>query len=166
VQLESTGSALLIAAQLFVPALTAGLHKVETYGSFNLVGPGAGALALLSGVLPLLGVLAIYARLSWRARAASPEQAAREAVAAVLASLVAFMVLGKVFSPQYVVWLLPLGVFASAGSRRLSSLLFGACVLTQVIYPYAYSALAELSPWMGLLVLLRNGLLLGWALLL
>jgi hypothetical protein len=45
--------------------------------------------------------------------------------------------------------------------------MIAACLLSQLEYPFAYSLLsADLDPRLGLLVLLRDGVLLVWAALL
>jgi hypothetical protein len=81
--------------------------------------------------------------------------------------LIATVTLGKVFCPQYLVWVLPLGLLVSApgcGHSRwratIGLLLLGA---TQVIYPLAYPAVKTLAPWATTLVLVRDLALLGWA---
>ena len=79
-----------------------------------------------------------------------------------VAVLVAFMGLGKVFSPQYLVWLLPLGLVAALfRSRRAAFALLALFALTQILYPYSYGALRRLETWAYLLLLGRNALLIG-----
>jgi hypothetical protein len=83
----------------------------------------------------------------------------------VSVALVAYMVLGKVFSPQYLTWLLPAGVLASLAAGRTEQRLFvAAMIATQVIYPLLYlTALPwTASPLFGAVVLVRNGLLGAW----
>jgi hypothetical protein len=166
-QIESTGGALLIAGRLLSPLFFEDrLRMVQTFGSFNLQGPGVAALSSASSFALVAGLALVCARLVSRLRGASAAEGHRLAAAAAVQSLVAFMVLGKVFSPQYLVWLLPLGFLLSGARLRARVLLLSVLVLTQVIYPIAYGSLSGLAPWAGLLVLLRNGLLLVWAVLL
>ena len=74
------------------------------------------------------------------------------------AALVAFVALGKVLSPQFLIWLVP-AVPLVAGIRglRASVLLAVALVLTQLWFPSRYWDLArELDPLPSTLVLLRD----------
>ena len=79
------------------------------------------------------------------------------------------MTLGKVFSAQYLTWLLPAGALVSvldSGRRRRTALLLlgGAMLLTQLNQHLFFGILGNgPHPLMGLLFLLRNGLLLAWA---
>jgi hypothetical protein len=134
-QLESLGGAVLIA--LHHVAGTS-LHVVTTYGSQNLEGTGAHAAELattVAGVLALAAVWALFAR-----GPADGERLVVHAAAAVAATL-AF---GKVFSPQFVIWLIPL-VPLARGRRGLAAgaLLAGTLVLTQLWFPRHYWPLAQ-----------------------
>jgi hypothetical protein len=74
------------------------------------------------------------------------------------AALVAFVALGKVLSPQFLIWLVP-AVPLVAGLRglRAATLLVGALVLTQLWFPSRYWDLArELDAFPSLLVLARD----------
>jgi len=90
-------------------------------------------------------------------------------VRAACATLAASMTLGKVFSAQYLTWLLPACVLVSLldeGRRRRTALLLlgGAMLLTQLNQHIFFGILGNgPHPLMGLLFLLRNGLLLAWA---
>ena len=55
------------------------------------------------------------------------------------AALLAFVTLGKVFSPQYVIWLAPFAALAWVWGRRAVALLVAAAiVLTHVEFPSRY----------------------------
>jgi hypothetical protein len=145
-QIESLGSALYLAAHhLF------GLH-VEMrsgHGSQNLHATGTGVAAVLLSVVQA-GVLVWI----WLRRPGTAEELIRWSAAA----LVAFVALGKVLSPQFLIWLVP-AVPLVAGLRglRASTLLVGALVLTQLWFPSRYWDLArELDPVPSLLVLARD----------
>ncbi|MGZ8716380.1 MAG: glycosyltransferase 87 family protein [Gaiellaceae bacterium] len=134
-QLESLGGAVLIA--LHHVAGTS-LHVVTTYGSQNLEGTGTHAAEIattVAGLLALAAVWALYAR-----RPADDERLVVHAAAAVAATL-AF---SKVFSPQFVIWLIPL-VPLVRGRRGFAAgaLLAGALVLTQLWFPRHYWPLAQ-----------------------
>jgi hypothetical protein len=84
-------------------------------------------------------------------------------VLACAAALTAFVVLGKVLSPQFLIWLVPL-VPLVAGRRGLlaSALLATAIVLTQLWFPFRYWDLAlEFDVAASWLVLVRDLVLLG-----
>jgi Glycosyltransferase family 87 len=91
-----------------------GLHQVtmrdESPGSRNVVGTLADALATLSSLVVIAAVILVvwlYVRRN------------RDFLLAAGAAVTAFVAFGKVLSPQYVVWLVPIvpaaGVAASAG---------------------------------------------------
>ncbi|HWN20594.1 MAG TPA: glycosyltransferase 87 family protein, partial [Gaiellaceae bacterium] len=130
-QLESLGSSFFLAAHhLF------GL-EVEMrsgHGSQNLDGLGPA----VAGVLLSIAQLVVLAWI-WLRRPATAEELVRWSAAA----LVAFVALGKVLSPQFLIWLIPL-VPLVAGRRGLiaSALLAVALALTQLWFPYRYWDLA------------------------
>jgi hypothetical protein len=134
-QLESLGGSVLVALHhLFGTKL----HVVTTYGSQNLTGTGAHAAEVVTsvaGVLAVLTVWVLYAR-----QPADGERLVAHAAAAV-AAVLAF---GKVFSPQFVIWLVPL-VPLVRGRRGVAAggLLASALVLTQLWFPHHYWALAD-----------------------
>ena len=119
------------------------------HGSQNLHATGTGVAAVLLSVLQV-GVLVWI----WLRRPGTAEELVRWSAAA----LVAFVALGKVLSPQFLIWLVP-AVPLVAGLRglRASMLLAGALVLTQLWFPSRYWDLArELDPLPSLLVLARD----------
>ena len=60
-------------------------------------------------------------------------------VLASLAAVTAFAVLGKVLSPQFVIWILPLGALAFAWRMHaLAAAVAAAAVLTQLEFPSRY----------------------------
>jgi hypothetical protein len=153
-QIESLGAgALLVAHHVFGTGVT-----VETsHGSQNLAGTAPGVLAVLQTLLQAGALLA-----TWILFARGPGSRER-LLCASAAALVAFIALGKVLSPQFLVWLIPV-VPLVAGRRGLiaSTLLAAALVLTQLWFPYRYWDLAlhlgTLESW---LVLVRDLVLVG-----
>ena len=148
-QVESLGSALLLAAHhLFGLGVTGD----TSHGSQNLAGTGADAMAIASTVVQvvaLVGIWAIFARGS-----ASRESLVRASAAA----LVVFVALGKVLSPQFLIWLIPI-VPLVRGRRGLwaSGLLALALVLTQLWFPFRYFRLAlDFEEGMSWLLLARD----------
>lgn len=145
-QIESLGSGFfLVAHQLFGLEL----EMRSGHGSQNLEGLGPAVVAVGLSLLQL-GVLAWI----WLRRPATAEELVRWAAAA----LVAFVALGKVLSPQFLIWLAPI-VPLVAGRRGRSAwgLLASAMVLTQLWFPSRYWELAlEFDPLASWLVLVRD----------
>ncbi len=154
-QIESTWGGLLALVKPLV-----GATPVQTYGSLNVVSDVDGPLRFVASTLPWLAWLALIVH---AIRSKADERAL---IRIVVVALVAYMVLGKVLSPQYLIWLLPLGVLASLTAGRTERILFiCALALTQMIYPFLYLTplVWNASPAFGLIVLVRNGLLALWA---
>ena len=149
---ESTGAAALLALH-HVAGLD--LHTVRSHGSTNFSGDLPDLLASL-GVIAQLAVLAAIWLIAARSRL-SGEQLVRWCAAAV----VAFVVLGKVLSPQFLIWLLAL-VPLVAGRRGIiaAALLATALVATQAYFPRRYLAFADLAAAPSWLVVARDALLL------
>jgi hypothetical protein len=167
IQIESTAGALLVLSRLLPhQEVTA----VFTFGSLNLAGPGEPLLRSVASALPVISLLAVWLG-AFVAFRRAPDQTTRDRslIVASCLILVGQMALGKVFSPQYLTWLLPLGLlaclFVDARGRWLMLVAMG---LTPIIFPIFYdlSLPATVSPIFGLVVLIRNLCLLGWALLL
>ena len=148
-QLESLGSALLIAVHHL-----AGTHLtvVTTFGSQNPSGSGVLALSVLSTVASVVAVTGIW--LLFARGPATGERLVAHAAAAA-AVLLAF---GKVFSPQFLVWLVPL-VPLVRGRRGLGAgaLLAASLLLTQAWFPRHYWPLARtFAPTQSWLLLVRD----------
>ena len=134
-QLESLGGSLLIAAH-HVAGTT--LHVTTSFGSQNLTGPGADATEVLTNAVGLTAIVAVW--LLYARGPATAERLVAHAAGAV-AVLIAF---GKVFSPQFLVWLVPV-VPLVRGRRGLGAgvALATALVLTQSWFPRHYWSLAH-----------------------
>jgi uncharacterized membrane protein len=84
----------------------------------------------------------------------------RTLVLASLGAVAAFATFGKVLSPQYLVWTLPLAAFALAWRRwALGGVLVGATVLTFVEFPSRYMALTADQAFPLTVVAVRDALL-------
>jgi len=133
-QIESLGSGILLAAhQLFGTSVT----MSSSHGSQNLAGTAPNVLAVLQTILQVAALVA-----TWIVFARGP--ATRERLLQTsAAALVAFVAFGKVLSPQFLIWLIPV-VPLVRGRRGLaaSALLAAALVLTQLWFPYRYWELA------------------------
>jgi len=145
-QIESLGAALYLAAHHL---LGLDLEMRSGHGSQNLHATGTAVAAVLLSLVQLAALAWI-----WLRRPGSAEELVRWSAAA----LVAFVALGKVLSPQFLIWLVPV-VPLVAGLRglRASVLLAGGLVLTQLWFPSRYWDLArELDPLVSSLVLVRD----------
>jgi len=155
IQVESTWGALLAIAGAVAP-----VRAAFTFGSLNVVAGFDGPLRTIASVLPVAAWLALIVH-AIRCRADE-----RRMIRLASVAIVAYMVLGKVFSPQYLTWLVPAGVLASLTAGRAEQrLLIAGLLATQVIYPLLYlTALPwTASPVFGAVVLVRNGVLAVWA---
>jgi len=133
-QVESLGSALLLAAH---HALGAGVTPETSHGSQNLAGGGADAVAIAAVAVQALALLWVWVSF---ARGAVTREAFVRASAASLCVFVAF---GKVLSPQFLIWLIPV-VPLVRGRRGVAAgaLLALALALTQIWFPFRYFRLA------------------------
>jgi uncharacterized membrane protein len=129
-QIESLGAGFLLAAH---HAFGLGIEMRSSAGSQNLVGTLPDVLASLQTALQAAAIVFLWVRFA--RGPAEPARLARYAAAAV----VAFVALGKVTSPQFLIWLVPLVVLVRGprGVRALA-LLYAAMVLTHVWFPYRY----------------------------
>jgi hypothetical protein len=133
-QIESLGGSILLAVHHFAGTT---LSVATTYGSQNLVGPGTHAMAVATSILGALALVAVW--VSFARGPATAERLVTHAAAAV-AVLLSF---GKVFSPQFVIWLVPF-VLLVPGLRgaAAAALLVAALVFTQSWFPQHYWLLA------------------------
>ncbi len=122
-QIESLGASLL--------TTFGDPHVVSSHGSQNIAGHGR--LASLFSAAAVIVLLALW--IAFARGPATRERFVRYAAACVCA----FIVLGKVLSPQFLLWLVPL-VPLVRGRRGVAAtlLLALALVLTQVWFPRSY----------------------------
>jgi len=156
VQLESSPASVLLA----LDAVGAGsARSVHDHRSDGLHHPLEGAVSALFAVL-LLGVVALCtASASVRLRAPPSERAL---VLGSLAAMVAFAALGKVLSPQFLIWVAPLAALAlSWEMRALAAVCASAMALTLVEFPAHYADVVAREPRWLWLVGLRNLVLVG-----
>ncbi len=128
-EVESLGGAvLLVADRLGVYHATL---RDEPPGSKNVVGSLPDAIGVISSIVVVAAVLlAIW--LFARRR--------RDVLAAASAAVVAFVAFGKVFSPQYTTWFVPLVPAAGIGFGALVAVVL---VLTHVVFDRFHAAGAE-----------------------
>jgi hypothetical protein len=152
VQIESTPATVLFA---FGDSDVTGTNlRPDRFKSNGLDGGRADAVERLFALLlavELAGIVGLAAR----------GGDARRLVLCGFAMLLAFVSLGKVFSPQYVIWLAPFAALSWVWRRRAVALLTGAAlVLTQVEFPGRYADLINQQPGAISIVAVRNALLL------
>lgn len=153
-QIESLGASLLLAANqlgIYDPAV------VSSYGSQNLTGPLPDALATAQTVLQVVALVAV-----WGLFARGPATPTRLVLACAV-SVVVFVAFGKVLSPQFLIWLVPLvALVAGRVAMAAGALLGAALVTTHLWFPTRYWDLVDLEP-VGWLALVRDVLLLALA---
>ena len=147
-QIESLGSALYLAAHQLAGI---GVEVRSGHGSQNLHATGTAVTAILLSAIQVVALVWI-----WLRRPGSAEELVRWSAAA----LVAFVALGKVLSPQFLIWLVPVVVLVAAATPAL--LLAGALLLTQLWFPSRYWELVrDLDAVPAGLVLARDVVLVG-----
>ncbi len=148
-QIESLGAGVLLALH---HAFGMELEWASGSGSQNLTGTTAAAVAVLQGIGQVAALALVW--IAFARGPASPERILRYAAA----SVVAFVALSKVLSPQFLVWLVLL-VPLVGGPRRRAALGVTAlaCALTALWFPARYWDLVrEFDPLASWLVLARG----------
>ena len=129
-QIESLGAGLLLVAHhVFGTSIT----MESSHGSQNLAGSAPDVLATVQFVLQIATLVTVWVLF---ARGSASRD---RLLLASGAALVAFIALGKVLSPQFLIWLIPV-IPLVRGRRGLAAagLLASALVLTQLWFPYRY----------------------------
>jgi len=156
-QVESVGATVVAWIEVFTGSP---LETVQLSGARDLAGASAPWVAsmcrLLVPAMALLGAL-----FSWWAARTSPVERPSPALLfdGVATAMAGIWIASPVLSPQYLVWGLPVFLFASSSAARLLYLL--ALGVTRIEYPACYPFIAHLE-LSGLMVLsVRNGLLIA-----
>lgn len=169
-QVESTGSAILGTLQVLLPGT---LRSTFSFGSHNIVVVGETLFGLqtlflrMHGPVMIIGLGAMlgYAWLrqrSWVGNDVAP-RLAELTLRLLCGVLVLYMVSGRVFSPQYLTWVLPLALFLSLRvSRWMTAVFLIALTLTHIICRALGGAFWDCRPWAFAILLVRNTLLFGW----
>ena len=153
VQIESSAASVLFA--LGGSQVTGTNLRPDRFKSNGLDG---GHADTVERVFAFLLVLALWS-VVWLA---SRRPGTRHMVLCGFAALLAFVTLGKVFSPQYVIWLAPFAALAWVWRLRAVALLtVAAIVLTHVEFPSRYFDLINVEHTVVVIVAARNALLLA-----
>ena len=126
VQVESSGSSLLFLAT----HLGYAAKVVFTYGSVNIISALGGPVALVFEGVFVLGYLSSLL-FQWRGNL--------NMLQTFIAILLIFIVTGKVFSPQYLIWIIPLLAYSGAFNRFWLIAWGLISILTTIVYPFFYS---------------------------
>lgn len=152
VQIESSPATVLFA--LGGSQVTGTNLRPDRFKSNGLAGGHADAVERLFTLLliaSLIGIVALAPR----------RRDTQHLVMCGFAALLAFVALGKVLSPQYVIWLAPFAALAWVWGRRAVALLVAAAiVLTHVEFPSRYFDLINQHDDVIRIVAARNALLL------
>jgi hypothetical protein len=152
-QMESLGASILMALD-HLGVYHAHVVVGQPY-SLDVAGGVARAVGVVSTLLTIAALLWVYDR--YRRGA---DDAARFVTASV-ASVAAYVALGRVLSPQYLIWLIPLVPLVSGwAGAAATGLLIAAAGVTMTWFPGAFWRLAAVGD-VSWFVLLRNVLLLG-----
>lgn len=141
--------------------LLPGAEVVHSFGSFNTVGPLGEPLAGFFETFQIAATLLALAVVWYQGRGSDPRATA---VRGAAAATFAFAVFGKVLSPHFLFWPLPLVALAAATGglrfpRATWTLYFAAILLTTAINEQ-YWTIAENLPYFTTMLTARNLLLL------
>ncbi len=167
---ESSYGLALIMGQLM------GMNQVSanlTHGSWNVISPAADAIAKYSFYITaalLVLLYSIFMRMIFKRYDeavtkgvldnATTQLIMRCSILAILIMLLA----SKVFSPQFLIWLCPLIPLVNTRWRYLTLALFlVAAIITQYIYPHNYIAFELFTPYLVVMLFIRNLLLVAMA---
>lgn len=153
IQIESTPAALLwLGSFLGYP-----LHFVYSFGSLNVISPLSRGVSLSSLVCAGAGLLYTF-WLQWHGKL--------DIYTASLLTVLIIMVTGKVFSPQYFIWIVPLLAFVGGANWKWLAIWGSVGLLTTWIWPNLYYSVhfmeVPLLPEFYPVVLVRSLIMLGF----
>jgi Glycosyltransferase family 87 len=147
IQVESLQATLLWLASL----LGHPIQYVFTFQSLNFQSSLSSKVSLLFDACLVIGLLYTF-WLQWRGKL--------DIYTASLMTLLVVMITGKVFSPQYLIWIVPLIAYVGQANWKwlVSWSLVG--IVTTIIYPYLYVTFLIYNKQYYPIVLVRNTILL------
>ncbi len=124
---------------------------VFTYQSLNFLSPLAHRVSLLSNLLLVAGLVYTF-WLQWRGKIDLPM--------ASLMTLLILLATGKVFSPQYLIWVAPLFAYVGQGNWKWIVSWVSVSFLTLIIFPYMYVSIVYIKSYYPV-ILVRDWLILA-----
>jgi hypothetical protein len=150
-QIESMASSIFLAAH----SITGSHVRMGFgFGGLNIEGRNPAILATVLSVVLAVLVIAIAVRCWQLLAVAHPTRAVEVLIAGSAATMVSLTVAGKVLSPQYMMWFLPvIPLLPGRWWRAATATMIVAWLLTQAVFPIHYWSLLSMSrPEIGLLV--------------
>lgn len=146
IQCESTYASLLLTLQVLGKTQVNGVFN---FGSWNITSPFADNLAKIALPLTAVILLAIYGLFAWILWHRTDKKpylssgidmdGAKLVIAYVTLSVAIFMAGNKVFSPQFLIWLIPIVPLLNGKWQTVYTLIFVIIgFITQFIFPYKY----------------------------
>ena len=146
-EIESLGASVLLSLHQL------GAFRAEVAprsGSYDLVGGTADSVAAAATVLQAFAVGFVWLQFTRGRRDAG------DLAAAAAAAVAAFVAFGKVLSPQFLLWLIPLVPLVSPFRVAAGATLIAAALLTHALYPGRHEELVDLGGAETWLLLARN----------
>jgi len=157
-QIESTYGSIALALHTLVGTRA---DAVVEAGAWSVAGPVPQALARASTLVLIVALGWCYASI-WREGSRRTAEARTDILFVAQASalvLAASIAASKVFSPQYLIWVMPFMPFADSDRRKATWMLFALIgVLTYCIAPVLYPRLLRSDALAVALLVVRNGM--------
>jgi hypothetical protein len=153
-QLESLGGAYLLALHALAGSR---VTVTSSFGSQGFPGSGPSVVAAISTALLVLAIAAIAITFARLVQSGRPDDGPRLLLAAIAATVGATLVFGKVLSPQFMLWLLPVAflVHHRFGLMAFASGLLSV-LLTLAYFPHHYWQVVALDSGPIAVVVLRD----------
>lgn len=158
VQVESVAASAALGLHVLV-----GLPVTMSYGfqSLQVSAPGLDFVLELETLLLVAGIAIVSTLGALRFRSERRAIGMPELptlVAYLVAAIIALIATNKVFSAQYLLWMLPFGCLLP---RRQTAVVIAIAALSILVFPLSYNDLVDLEPSAIALLVARNALLLG-----
>ena len=157
-QIEATGATYI---EVLMGLVGRTVSVTNSFGSQGLAGHGASVVAAISTALLGLAVALIAATVWFLLRRVRPDEGPRVVFAGITATVGALLVFGKVLSPQFLIWLLPVAFLVSGRYGRVAfASALVAMLLTLAYFPYQYWDFVAMQGFPVAQVAVRNAVLL------